>query len=205
MQKQGLWMDDEDARLLSAVRDLGQSWEKVSLRVCRTASDCKDRYRNHLAKKENRISGKWAPEEEHKLTNIIAQISAQQGPDTRNITLWGQVSEQMSFTRSPQQCRDKWNESLRKTLNNGGHTTYWTTQDAYILVHKVDALNVQDDTEINWNTLVDPAWNWTGRDLRRRWKALKSKAEDSGNKTHAEIMDILRAAYPVTIVPLLFK
>ena len=43
---------------------------------------------------------------------------------------------------------------------------------------------MQDDTEINWNTLVDPACNWTGRDLRRRWNALKGKAEDSGNKTH---------------------
>ena len=30
-----------------------------------------------------------------------------------------------------------------------------------LFVFRVNALNVQDDTEINWNTPVDQAWNWT--------------------------------------------
>lgn len=76
MKRRGYWAEDEDTKLISyafqclvwynrlanrladsAMRDLGHSWEKVSLRVGRTASDCKDRYRNHLLKRENRITG----------------------------------------------------------------------------------------------------------------------------------------------------
>lgn len=41
-----------------AVADLGQAWEKVSLCVGRMSSDCRDRYRNHLANRDIRITGK---------------------------------------------------------------------------------------------------------------------------------------------------
>ena len=40
-----------------AVADLGQSWEKVSQRVGRMAADCRDRWRNHLANREQRVTG----------------------------------------------------------------------------------------------------------------------------------------------------
>lgn len=40
-----------------AVADLGLSWEKVSARVGRMASDCRDRWRNHINKREARLSG----------------------------------------------------------------------------------------------------------------------------------------------------
>ena len=38
--------------------DLGTSWEKVSERVGRMSGDCRDRWRNHLYKKEGRVFGK---------------------------------------------------------------------------------------------------------------------------------------------------
>ena len=40
-----------------SVRDLGQSWEKISDIVQRTAADCRDRYRNHLQDREVRRIG----------------------------------------------------------------------------------------------------------------------------------------------------
>ena len=40
-----------------AVADLGQAWEKVSLRVGRMSGDCRDRYRNHLVNREIRSTG----------------------------------------------------------------------------------------------------------------------------------------------------
>jgi hypothetical protein len=44
-----------------AVADLGQAWEKVSVRVGRMSADCRDRYRNHLANREVRVSGTFQP------------------------------------------------------------------------------------------------------------------------------------------------
>ena len=40
-----------------AVADLGPQWEKVGERVMRMASDCRDRYRNHIVDRETRVSG----------------------------------------------------------------------------------------------------------------------------------------------------
>lgn len=43
--------------VIRAVTDLGQQWEKVSFRVGRMASDCRDRYRNHIINRDIRVSG----------------------------------------------------------------------------------------------------------------------------------------------------
>jgi hypothetical protein len=83
MKQQGKWVPSEDASLIQfvfffcfsfvclvdrrlngcdrAVADLGQAWEKVSARVGRMSADCRDRYRNHLANREVRVSGTSQP------------------------------------------------------------------------------------------------------------------------------------------------
>jgi Myb-like DNA-binding protein REB1 len=145
MKQRGFWVEAEDAELTpyafqclvwcnmlaerlfnSAVRDLGQSWEKISLRVGRTASDCKDHYRNHLLKQENCITGqvssfivlasirlvywtgKWSPDEEAKLAAIVTWTANLQGQITSSDSFWGKISEEMGFTCGISQCRDKW-------------------------------------------------------------------------------------------------
>lgn len=74
LKLQGQWKEHEDDLLTQytqifhfsypyspsnhrAVADLGQQWEKVSFRVGRMASDCRDRYRNHIINREIRVSG----------------------------------------------------------------------------------------------------------------------------------------------------
>ena len=72
---QGKWSAEEDRRLkrsvlhisngslaheislYSAVIELGPKWEAVSLRVGRTASDCRDRYRNYVEHDKVRSTG----------------------------------------------------------------------------------------------------------------------------------------------------
>lgn len=41
----------------SAVREYGAHWEEVCLHVGRHASDCRDRYRNHIIHKDMRVDG----------------------------------------------------------------------------------------------------------------------------------------------------
>jgi len=193
MKQQGKWMDTEDAALIVAVGDLCQCWEKVSLRVGRMSSDCRDRYRNHIANRDIRITGAWKKEEEEELIRIVTEMTIQQGKDIDNDVFWGKVSQRMGNTRGRQQCRIKWTDSLSKTVKNEGQKPRWSQQDAYILVHKVDSLNVRDDTEIDWKTLPDPGWNlWSAHSLQRRWLTLKRSIKGFEEMTHQEIMDILR-------------
>ncbi|KAI6130384.1 hypothetical protein EDD16DRAFT_1470765 [Pisolithus croceorrhizus] len=192
-KQQGKWTPEEDILLKQAVIDLGQQWEKVSERVGRMSSDCRDRYRNHIANRELRVTGPWSKEEEDELIRIVTEMTIQQGKDLDNDVFWGIVSDRMGNRRGRQQCRIKWTDSLSKTVKNEGQKPRWSPQDAYILVHKVDSLKVRDDTEIDWKTLPDPDWNlWSAHSLQRRWLTMKRSIKGYEDMTHQEIMDILR-------------
>lgn len=110
-----------------SVHELGQSWEKISDIVQRAASDCRDRYRNHLQDREFRRIGErsvlvyyygwsnhilppgtWTREEEEELTRIVTEMTVDQGKDIDNDIFWGVVSQKMGGKRGRQQCRIKW-------------------------------------------------------------------------------------------------
>ncbi|KAF9569102.1 hypothetical protein CPC08DRAFT_624330 [Agrocybe pediades] len=193
LKQQGHWHEYEDEALKQAVADLGQQWEKVSYRVGRMAADCRDRYRNHIIDRDIRVTGHWSKEEEEELTRIVTDMTVKQGKNIDNDVFWGKVSELMGGKRGRQQCRIKWTDALSKTVKNEGQKPRWSQQDAFILVHKVDSLNVRDDTEIDWKLIPDPDWNlWSAHTLQRRWLTLKKSVKGYEDMTHQEIMDILR-------------
>jgi len=174
--------------------DLGQQWEKVSERVGRMSADCRDRYRNHIVNREIRVTGPWTKEEEEQLTRIVTKMTVGRGGDLDSDVFWGKVSQEMGGKRGRQQCRIKWTDALSKTIKNEGQRPRWGQQDAYILVHKIDSLEVNDDTEIDWKTLPDPAWNlWSAHSLQRRWLTMKRGVPNHENMTHQEIVDTLRS------------
>ena len=72
------------------------------------ASDCRDRYRNHIQNSEDRTAGPWTKEEESRLTQIVTDMTVKQGKDMDNDVFWGIVSKKMGETRGRQQCRIKW-------------------------------------------------------------------------------------------------
>ncbi|KAG7096766.1 hypothetical protein E1B28_004177 [Marasmius oreades] len=193
LQKQGKWLPAEDDKLREAVRNLGQQWEKVSLIVGRRAPDCRDRWRNHLQGDEERISGKWTKEEEEKLIQIVEDMTVKRGRTLDDEVFWGDVSSRMGNTRNRQQCRIKWTDCLSKIVKKDGSNPRWNNQDAYILVHKLDSLNVRDDTEIDWKTLNDEDWNhWSAHTLQRRWFTMKNSIKGHEDMSFKEIMEILK-------------
>ncbi|KAH9179777.1 hypothetical protein EDB89DRAFT_1923153 [Lactarius sanguifluus] len=172
LRAQGKWMRSEDESLKAAVQELGQQWEKVSERVGRMASDCRDRYR---------------------ITSIIRRT----GPLAHGQRMRKRdspKSQRMGNKRGRQQVhRVSRTDALSKTFKNNGTKPRWSSRDAYILVHKVDSLNVRDDSEIDWKTLSDPNWNlWSAHTLQRRWLTMKRSVRGYEDMTHAEILDILR-------------
>ena len=197
-QKMGDWTSEQDSALKDAVIRLGPKWEKVAPEVGRAASDCRDRYRNHIHHRDRRKSGTWTKEEEDELIRIITSLTNKEAKDLKaeGEIFWVSVSEKMQGTRSPQQCRIKWLDSLMNRLRNEGENSRWSSQDAFILVHKVDSMGVRDDTEIDWKRLPDPDWNaWSAHVLQRRWLTLKRAVKGYEDMTHQEIMDILRTKF----------
>ncbi|KAI0797040.1 hypothetical protein C8Q75DRAFT_222797 [Abortiporus biennis] len=195
LNRQGKWMPSEDDVLRQAVADHGYQWEKISEIVGRMSGDCKDRYKNHLEPKESvRNSGFWTVEEENELTRIVVEMTIQQGKqDIDNDIFWGIVSEKMGGKRGRQQCRNKWIDSLSLQFKNQGLKPRWGPIDAYILVHKIDSLNVIHDSEIDWKRLPDEHWNnWSAHALQRRWATLKKSIPGYEEMSHADIMAIMR-------------
>ncbi|KAI5116616.1 hypothetical protein M0805_009197 [Coniferiporia weirii] len=193
MKQQGKWMPSEDDTLRQAVAEYGLAWEKVSGRVGRMAGDCRDRWRNHINNREERVMGSWSKEEEDRLTRIVMEMTTAQGKNQDQDVFWTQVAAHMGNTRSRNQCRIKWTDALSKTVKNEGQKPRWGQQDAYILVHKIASLNVHDDSEIDWKLLADEDWNlWSAHSLQRRWLTLKRSVRGYDEMSHQEIMDILR-------------
>ncbi|CAE6455851.1 unnamed protein product [Rhizoctonia solani] len=196
MKQQGKWTPEEDAIVIAAVAELGQKWEQISSRVGRMSSDCRDRYRNHLVDQDARVVGPWTKEEEEELTRIVMELTVERGQQADNDVLWSEVSERMGGRRTRQQVRIKWTDALNKRVKNAGERPRWSAQDAYILVHKVASMPVQDDTEIDWKLLPDPQWNlWSAHQLQRRWFGLKKTLKDSDTMPHSEIISILQSKF----------
>ncbi|PBK72726.1 hypothetical protein ARMSODRAFT_953124 [Armillaria solidipes] len=194
VKQQGKWTPAEDLMLKQAVANHGQSWEKVGLDVGRRGMDCRDRYRNHIQNRELRVNGQWSKEEEEELTKIVTDLTLKQGRDADNDVFWGVVSQRMCGKRSRQQCRIKWTDCLNPSTKNAGQKPRWGNQDSYILVHKLDSLQIFDDSEIDWKTIPDPQWNlWSPHILQRRWLTMKRGVKGHEFMTHQEIMEILKA------------
>ncbi|KZT71527.1 hypothetical protein DAEQUDRAFT_665723 [Daedalea quercina L-15889] len=193
LSQQGKWMETEDELLIGAVAQHGQQWERVSHIVGRMAGDCRDRWRNHLEDRATRRNGTWLKEEEEELTRIVTEMTVEQGRDIDSEVFWGIVSQRMGGKRGRQQCRIKWTDTLSSQMKNSGERPRWSQLDAYILVHKVDSLNVRDDTEIDWKLLPDENWNvWSAHALQRRWLTMKRSIKGHEEMSHAEIMEILK-------------
>ena len=59
------------------------------------ASDCRDRWRNHLSNRNLRTHGQWSKDEEDLLTQIVTEMTIAQGKDQDNDVFWGIVAQRM--------------------------------------------------------------------------------------------------------------
>ncbi|KAJ7068448.1 hypothetical protein C8F01DRAFT_1336220, partial [Mycena amicta] len=197
LKQQGKWRPEEDDKLIQAVASVGQQWEKISGMVGRLATDCRDRYRNYLKNRDTRESGPWTVAEEEKLSRIVLEL--QEGKDLDYDVPWTRVAERMGGTRGRQQCRMKWTDSLSLKHKAIGAGVRWSNGDAQMLIRKIAALNVRDDTEIDWKTLPERSWNlWSAHALSRRWSTMKRSVKGFEDMTMSEIIAILEAKHKVS-------
>jgi hypothetical protein len=93
------WSPEEDAKLIEAVRELGNAWAPVATRIPgRSERQCSGRWRKYL---EPAIAGTWTPEDDAKLTDAVNKL----GKD------WVEVAALVPG-RSNMQCSARWRLTL---------------------------------------------------------------------------------------------
>ena len=127
------WSEEEDNRLKEAVELFKlPHWTLISKHVkTRNCKMCAQRWR-HVLRPEMRLvkKGKWSKDEDDRLREIVSNTKMM------NERAWDKVSEEMGFTRSSIQCRERWKNSLDPTLRLGD----WTREEDEMLLSLHDNL-----------------------------------------------------------------
>ncbi|KAH9013460.1 hypothetical protein EDB85DRAFT_2158194 [Lactarius pseudohatsudake] len=175
--KAGKWSAAEDEQLRIAVQKHGKDWVAVADLVQRSAADCSDRFRQHVQYKGTKRKGAWSSEEEGQLLHAIEGLARDGKSDMSARGFWVFVSKAMGATRTPKQCQSKWSDTL------GGKA--WKEDDTYVLLCKIASLDIDDENDIDWRSLSDPAWNmWSDRLLRQKWRQLKASCNTDNIMCH---------------------
>ncbi|WVF69112.1 hypothetical protein IAT40_003886 [Kwoniella sp. CBS 6097] len=149
----GAWTPEEDDALMRAYVKYPNQWGKISEVVDRTLYDCRDRYTKELSRGSDRISGRWAVEEEEQLIASVKKINRSLGRDEwqEDDIPWELVAKDMGGKRSLKQCRVKWSEVvLPKRQGLGGD---WTMGDRFKILDRIEQLNLRSEKHLDWKTI----------------------------------------------------
>jgi hypothetical protein len=147
----GKWTPEEDAKLAEAVKKHGKKWVAVAMLVPgRTDKQCRDRWVNTVDPTNGKITGKWTPEEDTKLTEAVKKHGNE----------WAAVSAMVSG-RTNLQCRDRWVNTVDPT--NGKITGKWTPEEDTKLT---EALKKHGK---NWAAITAMVPGRTDKQCRQRW------------------------------------
>ena len=166
MRQRNRWGEDEDMRLREAVKRYGSNWKMVArMVVTRDAPKCAQRWRKSLRPELARVrKGKWCTEEDSKLVALVARW----GPND----LWNRISKAFCYTRSPKQCRDRWQNFLNPSLNNGS----WTQAEDELLL-KLHTIHGS-----SWAQIASSFSGRTDDRVKRRVQSLLRKREREKRK-----------------------
>ncbi|XP_051547441.1 cyclin-D-binding Myb-like transcription factor 1 isoform X2 [Myxocyprinus asiaticus] len=164
----GKYTDEEINKLKELREKHGNDWATIGAALGRSASSVKDRCR---LMKDTCNTGKWTEEEERRLAEVVHELTGTDAGDvvTQGVS-WASVAELVG-TRSEKQCRSKWLNYLNWKQSGG---TEWSKEDDINLVRRITELDVEDENDINWDTLAggwssvrSPQW------LRSKWWTIK--------------------------------
>ncbi|XP_002738685.1 cyclin-D-binding Myb-like transcription factor 1 [Saccoglossus kowalevskii] len=179
---------EETERLKDLHLKHGNDWAAIGTALGRSASSVKDRCR--LVLKESNHSGKWSPEEEHRLADSVHSLSRTvEGESVTSGISWAAVAERVG-TRSEKQCRSKWLNYLNWKQIGG---TDWVKEDDLNLINRIEEMGVENDNDILWNDLCSgwssvrsPQW------LRSKWWALKRHVPNHATMNLPAIIERLK-------------
>ncbi|XP_063447856.1 cyclin-D-binding Myb-like transcription factor 1 isoform X2 [Mytilus trossulus] len=186
----GKYTPDEINKLKDLRGRFGNDWASIGAALGRSASSVKDKFR---LMRETCNSGKWLREEERRLASAVYDLAGvKPGENVTTGLSWALVAERVQ-TRSEKQCRTKWLNYLNWKQKGG---TEWTREDDINLVLKIANLDVNDDTEIDWNDLAS---NWPSvrspQWLRGKWWSLKRHCTEYQSMEFKDMLEYLKTIH----------
>ncbi|XP_032746407.1 cyclin-D-binding Myb-like transcription factor 1 [Rattus rattus] len=181
----------EEIEKLSVLRQKhGNDWITIGAAMGRSPSSVRDRCR---LMKDTFNAGKWTKEEEqilgdavHELTGTEVDKKVTQG------VCWATVAQRVG-TRSAKQCRTKWLNYLNWKQTGG---VEWTRKDEVNLIHRLEKLDVADESEIRWDELANgwesvrsPQW------LRSKWWNIKRQITNHKDFAFSVLVKCLQQVY----------
>jgi hypothetical protein len=122
-KRSGGWTAEEDDILKALFDTYPRQWKKISeIMANRSATDCRDRWRDYVQYGENRNVKMWCPEEVERLESavrdVIKEVKEESGEgglsevdESTTVDIsWQAVSQKMGGTRSRLQCSKKWKQ-----------------------------------------------------------------------------------------------
>jgi hypothetical protein len=123
--ERGAWSPEDDASLRKAHAVHPDKWTEISALVGRTASDCKDRWKNTVSIQETIQLGPWSQDEtvalEKAVEKSIKELKKANKEDTKGLSRaelermlsWSEVAKKLGGTRSAKRCNEKWQKLKR--------------------------------------------------------------------------------------------
>jgi hypothetical protein len=123
--ERGAWSPEDDASLRKAHAAHPDKWTEISALVGRTASDCKDRWKNTVSIQETLQLGPWSQDETAALVKAvetcIKELKKANKEETKGLSRaelermlsWSEVAKKLGGTRSAKRCNEKWQKLKR--------------------------------------------------------------------------------------------
>ncbi|KAH9030773.1 hypothetical protein EDB85DRAFT_1891417 [Lactarius pseudohatsudake] len=172
----GKWSAAEDEQLRIAVQMHGKDWAVVSgLSAAFSQPIVAIRFRQHTQYKETRRKGAWSSEEECQLLHTIEGLAQDGKLDMSARGFWVSVSKAMGLTPS---------KGKRETKIRRGVGKKMIAMFSFA-IHRIASLDVDDEDDIDWKSLNDPAWNmWSSHYLQQKWRQLKASRNSDSTMCH---------------------
>jgi hypothetical protein len=127
--ERGPWSADDDESLRNAHAAHPDKWTEISALVGRTASDCKDRWKNVVSIQDTMQIGPWSQEETVALVNAVDNTVKElkkankdnkrlSRAELESMLSWPEVAKKLDGTRSAKRCNEKW-QKLKRGEDSG--------------------------------------------------------------------------------------
>ncbi|KAJ5130575.1 uncharacterized protein N7515_006614 [Penicillium bovifimosum] len=127
-QKAHEWTKEQDQELIELHAKHGPKWSYIGKLIGRSDDDVTQRWRNKLEHQDTMNQGAWSEEESRLFLDAVESswhtmkpmLGDEAGKDfyemNERMILWGNISKAMGYTRSRQQCADKWRKIVRQVM-----------------------------------------------------------------------------------------